>query len=788
MRTKETVLRLAGQFRQDFWEKGEVVLQSPMLIQAAECARRFILGAVLSRSEILSGYAPFALGWIGASGSGPGGFAALLGSALGYLLGLGLVEGLRYVAAGILIYATAFALCDLRIYRMEWFMPLAAGGVTAVTGFIYLSEAGWDGTAAVCYATEVVLAGAACLCYRRLPDLLEEMEESPVAERLFLIATVLIAFCPIRLTWGLSPGIILACFFVLPVGEGNPGYRAAVGAGFGLAVDLTLGGGGLYTCALGAGGLLAEGARHRGRLVQIGLFLAAGMAAVIWFGGAVRDAGNLLVGALLYLALPRQAEAWLRRFFQREPAISTASMPAADGIRQSVSHQLGERAAAYRQLSQQLESQLKEEKQEYPGEIFDRTAERICKGCALQKICWQRDYRNTYQVLNRALQVMEEQGYCRERDFPDSFTSRCLRIRSFVTAANEELYAWRNRRRFQVQMRDSRQMVVRQFRQMSHLLEDTAVELGGELMPDARGIAAVKRVLRSNGVTATVSVQRNGQGRRVVELTGQELSAMAAADGRRRLAGALGIPLEGGELVRTEQGQRLRFRESPRLAAKVGAAARPKEGESVSGDNGTWFKDDRGTLWVVLCDGMGVGSAAAAESRLALRLLESFLRSGVAAETALHTLTGALAVRAQEGFGFSTIDLLRVDLFSGEGVVYKLGAAPSYLRKNGIINRLGQSALPAGLSMAGEERIDLTRFQAGPGDLIVLVTDGVTDGAEDLWLRERSENFPGSSPRELALALLEDPHARKDDDRTAVVILLSRRGEDERSGLMGTSA
>lgn len=50
MRTKETVLRLASQFRQDFWEKGEVVLQSPMLIQAAECARRFILGAVLSRS------------------------------------------------------------------------------------------------------------------------------------------------------------------------------------------------------------------------------------------------------------------------------------------------------------------------------------------------------------------------------------------------------------------------------------------------------------------------------------------------------------------------------------------------------------------------------------------------------------------------------------------------------------------------------------------------------------------------------------------------------------------
>ena len=97
MGTKEMVLRLADQLRRDFWEKGAIVLRSPALVQGAECARRFVLGAALSRSEILSGYAPFALGWVGASGSGPGGFAALLGAGLGYFLGLGMLNGLRYV-------------------------------------------------------------------------------------------------------------------------------------------------------------------------------------------------------------------------------------------------------------------------------------------------------------------------------------------------------------------------------------------------------------------------------------------------------------------------------------------------------------------------------------------------------------------------------------------------------------------------------------------------------------------------------------------------------------------
>ena len=39
-----------------------------------------------------------------------------------------------------------------------------------------------------------------------------------------------------------------------------------------------------------------------------------------------------------------------------------------------------------------------------------------------------------------------------------------------------------------------------------------------------------------------------------------------------------------------------------------------KEGESVSGDRGTYFKTDAGALCVILSDGMGTGEDAAGES------------------------------------------------------------------------------------------------------------------------------------------------------------------------------
>jgi hypothetical protein len=48
----------------------------------------FCLGAVLASGDILGGYAPFGLSFVGASGAGLPGFFSLLGACLGYFLSL----------------------------------------------------------------------------------------------------------------------------------------------------------------------------------------------------------------------------------------------------------------------------------------------------------------------------------------------------------------------------------------------------------------------------------------------------------------------------------------------------------------------------------------------------------------------------------------------------------------------------------------------------------------------------------------------------------------------------
>ena len=211
--------------------------------------------------------------------------------------------------------------------------------------------------------------------------------------------------------------------------------------------------------------------------------------------------------------------------------------------------------------------------------------------------------------------------------------------------------------------------------------------------------------------------------------------------------------------------------------AVAGVAGADREGQPISGDAGVWFKDDSGKLNFLLCDGMGSGSAAREDSEGALRLLEKFLRAGLAPEEALTTVGEALALRGEEEGGFTTVDLLQIDLFSGTSAVYKLGAAPTYLRRSGVVERLSGESLPAGVAAGDLSTPDAFPLALDAGDCVLLVSDGVTTGKDDRWLRQLLSEFDGLSPQTLAAQVLQESGLRSGsaDDRTVIAIKLDVR-------------
>ena len=194
---------------------------------------------------------------------------------------------------------------------------------------------------------------------------------------------------------------------------------------------------------------------------------------------------------------------------------------------------------------------------------------------------------------------------------------------------------------------------------------------------------------------------------------------------------------------------------TPVRSCRIGAALRPKEGESVCGDTVLSFKTEDGKWCLLLSDGMGSGEEARKESALVCRLLRQFLEAGIAAEAALKTLNAAMALRGAESGSFTTVDLCIYDPAAGEATLYKYGAAPSYLKKGGSVRRIAGTSLPVGLRGTPAPP-DVTKVPVSPGSFIVLISDGAADPTRDEWLQNLLAGWSGEDPQLLAGLILSE--------------------------------
>ena len=208
-----------------------------------------------------------------------------------------------------------------------------------------------------------------------------------------------------------------------------------------------------------------------------------------------------------------------------------------------------------------------------------------------------------------------------------------------------------------------------------------------------------------------------------------------------------------------ERGDHRPHRFTPEVAVST------KSHREENGDRCLWFPGTGSDYYVLLCDGMGTGAGAAQESREAAELLKRLLQAGFPAEYALRSLN-SLAVLRELG-GCTTVDLVRLQLDTGRGTLYKWGAASSYLLKNGQLRKFGTASPPPGLNVHARETVD--RLSLSGGEVLILLSDGT---GEDMLLCT-TWTAPEPSPGGLAATLVEQGAEEGDDATVAVVRLRS---------------
>ena len=729
----------------------------------------FLTGFLMSAARIAGTAAPFGAAVVAQAGAGLNGVASLAGACLGYLAVGGLAWGIRYAAACVLIFTVGFIFIDSRVRGRVWFMPACAAAIMAATGLLGGLSSGAEPAKLIvpALAEAVLSAGAVCF-FREALSTAERTTEAAVkrhdAAVIVFAACALMALSRLNIMGVISVGRVLSLLLVMTCAlKGGSLAGAGAGTAFGLAMDAASGLAPVYTMVYAFAGLISGMFSRFGRLSYVVSFILADALAVLcaWSWTERLDAlFEVFAASVGFMLLPPGLLARVGALIQPLSAGMGES-----GLRKYASRRVEGIARAFDDVSAVARRNSEFVNDNDIARVFDRAADAACMRCKRRDECWVKNYMETLDALNQATAAMTERGLLEAEDIPEWFRDKCTGLAAFVAAVNAELRASAGRRQFRARMEESRSAAWSQYEDFAEILIDVARELGSLNGADPLAERRLMRYLRSQDIEADAAVFRDSTGRLRAVVESGKLSALTSDPAYLdKLSAVLGV-----RLCRPNSSAegRLTLLEAEPLAVSVGIAAMKKKGENVSGDRGTYFKTDAGVLCVILSDGMGTGEDAAAESVEAVEILERFLRSGVEPATAMKILNSVMLLRNGDEWGFATVDLMCVDLFTGETCFYKYGAAPSYVRTGKSVRRVTGESLAAGL-MSGEGAApDVVRMRLKPGSVAVIASDGVITGEDDAWLREQLRDEPDDKDmRSLAREVLRkaaDEYGAGDD-------------------------
>lgn len=429
-----------------------------------DCVLRFALSFALALAQVFGGYAPLALGMIGASGAGLRGVSALIGASAGAVLFLPFSHALRTFAAGVLIFTANNAFFDLKLYKKRAFLPLLCAGMMFSVEFVYVLRDG-VGEAANCLMALLLCALGAMSGRALLSTGDKEKEDHPYAP-LFILLGVLMAASSFETADGFAPGRILSMLAVLLFAfERGSAFAIPAALCIGLGMDLGAGGGSFVHAASYAFSAVLVNVTARGNRVLSALWFAL---SILCFALPMNAHAGLvllyegLAATLLFLLIPS-------RFLRGKRLCSDEAAQEDAAVRRKIAAS----AAALRELYDSI-ARPRTLTEENPAAIFDRAAEKVCRGCALCDYCWEKEYQRTYTALNDATAALLRRGQGRGEDFPSYFSERCIHFSSFLSAVNGELRAYLLRRQYRRLLEDDRAKAASQYAQLSELMQSAA--------------------------------------------------------------------------------------------------------------------------------------------------------------------------------------------------------------------------------------------------------------------------------------------------------------------------
>ncbi|MBQ9805374.1 MAG: SpoIIE family protein phosphatase [Clostridia bacterium] len=400
--------------------------------------------------------------------------------------------------------------------------------------------------------------------------------------------------------------------------------------------------------------------------------------------------------------------------------------------------------------------------------VCDRSFDRYCTDCPHKTVCWGMEYSNTVATVNRLTSALHTKGKVTLGQIPPSLAHRCEQLPEILESINRDCAKLTGE-----MLRNNRtEIFAMDYEAAASIINDALAEDDGEYRFDTELEQKISEYLSDAGVRAERVTVYGKRRRQIaihnVEAQGAKVSIDTLCADLSEMSGSfLDRPMF--ELDGKSGTMTLRAK---RKFSVTGAQSNVSADGGVSGDSVNLFFNKQDFFYALINDGMGAGREAAATSNLCSVFLEKMLRAGNRANTSVRVLNNLVCSRSSDSVRecSSTVDLLELDLMTGDCVFIKSGAAPSFVVRQGTVHRLECGSAPIGILNGIEAQS--TAFCLKEGDLVVMISDGILqDDSECGWLMSYLAASEDRTPEELVAQIMSRSSDSERHDDCSVIAL-----------------
>ena len=394
------------------------------------------------------------------------------------------------------------------------------------------------------------------------------------------------------------------------------------------------------------------------------------------------------------------------------------------------------------------------DKQENQQALEDIVANEVCRKCEKNTLCWQEKYSFTQSQFSAYAQNMR---WADGQEFDRGFYRQCPNTEKIKNSFSDNYRMLLTKKYIAQSQKNNQKLLQSAFLSIAATVGDIISQSKNSAMVNYTVTSAMDSFLSDMKIDHSYCLCTRDPGR--MDFAGSDrLGPVELEKISSRLESVYGCTFDSP--TRSMQGSQYVYTFCQKTFYSCETAARSSRLKQVNGDNYLLFCNNN-KLFVILCDGMGTGSAAAAHSRTAVAMLKSLLETGVELSSALNIVNLALNLK-DSGENSVSADILTIDLFSGKAQMAKAGAGPSFKVGKSGVEQIYSDSLPLGVLK--DVKSACFNFDMAEGEVLLMLSDGACVSGSRL---ENIYLAPCDKIAEFAIG-----ESKMQDDKTAIAIKL----------------